>query len=107
MLVKEAGRQLIKQDCGSSRSSALLNIRESLLEIKVIVKTFCRDVRSVSFAIAVSLDTITLLRKDGESYGLFGLHWVRNSELIVKAKFIMYFFAVPHPTPSFPCALSV
>lgn len=57
----------------------------------------------MAFAIVVSLDMITLFRKDGESYGLFGLHWVRNSELIFKAKFIMCFFAVPHPTPSFAC----
>lgn len=97
---------MIKQDCGSSRNSALLGIRESLLETKVIAKTFCGEVRPVSFAIGVSLDMITLFSKHEESYRLFGLYWVRNSELIFKAKFIMC-FAVPHPTPPFPCALSV
>lgn len=45
---------------------------------------------------------VTLFSKDEEPYGLFGLYWVKNSELICKAKFIMYLFsAVPHPTPSF------
>lgn len=83
---------MIKQDCGSSRNSASLNIRESLLESKVIVKTFYREVRPVS--LPVSLGMITLFSKDEESYGLFGLYWVRNSELIFKTKFIMYFFAV-------------
>lgn len=60
----------------------------------------------MSFTISVSLDMITLFSKDEESYGLFGLYWVRNSELIFKVKFIMY-FAASHPTPLFPRALSV
>lgn len=73
-----------------------------MLEIKVNVKTFCGEVRPVSFAIGISLDMVTLFSKDEQSYGLFGLYWVRNSEMICKAKFIMYFFsAVLHPTPSF------
>lgn len=45
---------------------------ESLLKIKGIVKTFSGEVRQVSFAIGVSLDVITLLSKDEESYALFG-----------------------------------
>lgn len=63
---------MIKQNCGSSRNSALLDIRESLLDIKGIVKTFSGGVRPVSFAIGVSLDMITLLSKDEEPYALFG-----------------------------------
>lgn len=65
-------------------------------------------VRVVSLAVCVSLDMITLVSQG--SFGLVGLYWGRNSELVFKAKeFRMYFFsaATPPPSPFFPCALGV
>lgn len=65
-------------------------------------------VRLVPFAVCVSMDMTTLVSQGQESYGFFGLYWVRNSELVFKAKeFVIYFFsAMPPPTPFCPCALA-